>query len=535
MFNRFKLLATTTFVLASLYLSATTSATTTVEHGDTIHVLFIGNSLTYYNEMPQTFRRIVEATSPGVQVDVRYVAGDGLMLEDHWKSKWTQARLRERAWDYVVLQEQGGLSHWIRDNKSHPAPPESFDTHVDKFAQVAQSTGAKVVLYETAAVRPNEMSYVAWAYTQAANRTHAILAPAGEVFYAMGEKTRKELLPDGHPNPQGSCIVAATLASAMFNSKAQPLLDACGNGDSVLAASAPVIDDQLAKLGKPGAYNSPPTPTFEQAPSVRNGNKLDARGLAGTWYAKESGLPLSLGVRMALSGSGRRLSAMLDNYGANTRIGMRIDGLETDGGVLRLTSHGDGRVYHYILARHGDNLAGYAVASVNGAAAYTPVTFTREAHPDTHFATLERLQQTFDQQRRENGLDQALLDRYKALNDWLGSKELERLVMGSPMSGPWLAILTGSNYADLGNDALALEYFTFAVRHFPNSADAYGARGEQLEDMRRKREALPDLTRAALLLGSDHTGSAETDFGWRRDQIERELGNEPSAMSSASP
>src|ERR1700754_2866691 len=157
MFNRFKILATTTFVLGSLHLSATVSAATTVDHDNAIHVLFIGNSLTYYNEMPQTFRRIVEATTPGIHVDVRYVAGDGLMLEDHWKSKWTQARLRERAWDYVVLQEQGGLSHWIKDNKSHPAPPESFDTHVDKFAQVAQTAGAKVVLYETASVRPNEM------------------------------------------------------------------------------------------------------------------------------------------------------------------------------------------------------------------------------------------------------------------------------------------------------------------------------------------------------------------------------------------
>jgi hypothetical protein len=535
MFNRFMILATTTFALGSLHLSATVSAATAVEHDNTIHVLFIGNSLTYYNEMPQTFRRIVEATTPGVQVDVRYVAGDGLMLEDHWKSKWTQARLRERAWDYVVLQEQGGLSHWIKDNKSHPAPPESFDTHVDKFAQVAQSAGAKVVLCETAAVRPNEMSYIAWAYTQAAKRTHAILAPAGNVFYALGEKTRKELLPDGHPNPQGSCIVAATLASAMFKSKAGPLLGACGNSDSVVAASATVIDDQLAKIGEPGAYIVPPAPAFEPAPSVPAGDKLDARALAGTWFAKESGLPLSLGVRMALSGSGGRPSAILDNYGANTRIGMRIDGLETGGGVLRLTSHGDGRVYHYIVARHGDDLTGYAVASINGAANYAPVTFSWEADPDAHFATLEHLQQTFDQQRRESGLDQALLDRYKALAEWLGSKELERLVMGSPMSGPWLAILTGSNYADLGNDALALEYFTFAVRHFPSSTDAYGARGEQLEDMGRKREALPDLTRAALLLGNDHTGSAETDFGWRRDQIRKGLGGEPSAVSSALP
>jgi hypothetical protein len=41
---------------------------------------------------------------------------------------------------------------------------------------------------------------------------------------------------------------------------------------------------------------------------------------------------------------------------------LRVDGLETNGDVLRLTSHGDGRIYRYLLARKGDTLAGYAVA-----------------------------------------------------------------------------------------------------------------------------------------------------------------------------
>ncbi len=534
MYNRFKLLAAT-LALGTFCVPASASAEPALRHDDMIHVLFIGNSLTYYNEMPETFRRVVEAAEPGIHLDVRYVAADGLMLEDHWKSKWTQARLHERSWDYVVLQEQGGLSHWVQGGKSHPAPPESFDTHVDRFAKVAQASGAKVVLYETAAVRPNEMTYVSWAYTQAANRTHAILAPVGQVFYAMGEKTRKSLLPDGHPSPEGSCIVAATLAAAMFNAKAQPLLAACGNGQEVVTASAPVIDEELARIGRPGAYTSPPTPSFEQPPSVSAGERLDARTLAGAWYAKESGLPLSFGVRMALSGRGGRVSAALDNYGANTRIGMRVDGLKTNDDVLRLTSHGDGRIYRYLLARKGNTLTGYALASINGGTTYTPVTFTRMATPDTHFATLESLQQTFDRQRREDGLDSALQNRYKALDSWLGTKEVERFAMASPTSDPWYAILSGLNYADLGNDALALEYFSFAVRHFPDSADAYGARGEQLEDMGRKRDALPDLARAGTLLREGHIGKAESEFGWRRDQVKKALDEKAATGPAGAP
>jgi tetratricopeptide (TPR) repeat protein len=155
--------------------------------------------------------------------------------------------------------------------------------------------------------------------------------------------------------------------------------------------------------------------------------------------------------------------------------------------------------------------------------------------PGTHFATLESLQQTFDRQCRDDGLDSALQNRYKALDSWQGTKEVERFAMASPMSDPWYAILTGLNYVDLGNDVLALEYFSFAVRHFPDSADAYGARGEQLEDMGRKRDALPDLARAATLLREGHIGKAESEFGWRRDRVKKALDEKNATVPAGAP
>jgi tetratricopeptide (TPR) repeat protein len=147
------------------------------------------------------------------------------------------------------------------------------------------------------------------------------------------------------------------------------------------------------------------------------------------------------------------------------------------------------------------------------------VTFTRTSEPDDHFSHLAALQELFDHDRKSQGLDAALLARYKALDDWLGSAEVKRVAWADPASDAWYTLLTGQNYADLGNDALALEYYTFAVRHFPASYDAYGARGQLLERSGRYKEALPDLTRAAALLKADHRRDGETEYSWRRDRV----------------
>ncbi|MGN6480606.1 hypothetical protein [Luteibacter sp.] len=507
-----------------LAMNLSVSASTTDEHP--VSVLFIGNSLTYYNAMPATFARMVESTQPGMRLYVRSVASDGAMLEDHWKLDWTRTRLAERHWDFVVLQDQGALSRWVEDGKSHQAPPASLDAYVDKFARLARDAGSTVVLYETAPTGADRMPYIAWAYTQAANRERAILAPAGSVLYALDDDARKIMLPKGgggHPSPRGSCVIAATLASAMFRAPSQPMLDSCASGDEAVRAAGPLIDRQLVSMGQPGGYHVPAAPHFDPPPSVTPGQPVGVSDTAGRWYARESGLPMSFGVRLSFGKATVEPEVAIDNYGVNTRQGMRIDSVDRAHGLIRIDSHGDGRTYRYTLARHGNTLSGYLAAYVNGGTTYTPVSFVHRDAADGHFTRLDDLQGTFDRERKELGLDAALLGRYKALNAWLGTEEVKRVAWADPASDAWYALLTGQNYADLGNDTLALEYYTFAVRHFPKSYDAYGARGQLLERMGRFGEALPDLTRAAAMLAADHRSDGETEYSWRRDRVRQSL------------
>lgn len=67
-------------------------------------ILFIGNSLTFYNDMPAMFSEL--ARSGGHEVQVSTAAEGGWTLADHATSPATGAKLEEQVWDYVVLQEQ---------------------------------------------------------------------------------------------------------------------------------------------------------------------------------------------------------------------------------------------------------------------------------------------------------------------------------------------------------------------------------------------------------------------------------------------
>ncbi len=69
-----------------------------------LQVLFIGNSYTFYHDMPKTVAEI--ASSAGCQLEVAWATSGGYRLELHAQSAVTLAAIHERSWDVVVLQNQ---------------------------------------------------------------------------------------------------------------------------------------------------------------------------------------------------------------------------------------------------------------------------------------------------------------------------------------------------------------------------------------------------------------------------------------------
>jgi hypothetical protein len=73
---------------------------------DPVEILILGNSYTFYNDMPDLFRGLCEADDREVYVD--WIAPGGWSLRDHLFDAVSISRIYSRDWDHVVLQGSGG-------------------------------------------------------------------------------------------------------------------------------------------------------------------------------------------------------------------------------------------------------------------------------------------------------------------------------------------------------------------------------------------------------------------------------------------
>ena len=106
-------------------------------------ILFIGNSYTYVNDLPQTFAEI--ATAAGLSVAVSSVTKGGWTLEKHADpddecGARVYAAFAEEKFDYVILQEQS-----YRPIVNFPL----FASAVEKLVSMARANGATPILYAT--------------------------------------------------------------------------------------------------------------------------------------------------------------------------------------------------------------------------------------------------------------------------------------------------------------------------------------------------------------------------------------------------
>src|SRR4051812_3611120 len=96
----------------------------------TVRVLFIGNSLTYYNDLPQLFADFAKTAYPSLGVFVESVATPAQSLKGHWSDGDALRILQGTRWDYVVLQEKTSLptgAFLIGGAIQHELPKEFFD------------------------------------------------------------------------------------------------------------------------------------------------------------------------------------------------------------------------------------------------------------------------------------------------------------------------------------------------------------------------------------------------------------------------
>lgn len=195
-------------------------------------VLFVGNSLTYYNEMPQLFKGI--ATEKGHEVAVEAYTVGGAGLATLLPSEEVARLVGDGRWDKVVLQpgtsESAGLS------LTTAATAQVISQFVETLR--ATSPDAKVYLYEIGYGIPpgtgnGDYNYYLMAQGIILDSVRNIarlvgvpFAPAGECFrehYATNHDLMLHpVYNDIHPNLAGSYLVACAIFETLYEEPVAP-------------------------------------------------------------------------------------------------------------------------------------------------------------------------------------------------------------------------------------------------------------------------------------------------------------------------
>ncbi len=178
---------------------------------DELRVLFIGNSLTYTNDLPAMVAALAEATKQKRFI-YQSIALPDFSLQDHWNQGEARKAIAKQKWDFVVLQQ--GPS----------ALPESralLLEYARRFAADIRSMGAKPALYMVwpSVARFNDFDRVSESYRLAADEVNGALFPVGEAWRAAWRRDANLKLysPDGlHPSPAGSYLAALVIYEQLY-------------------------------------------------------------------------------------------------------------------------------------------------------------------------------------------------------------------------------------------------------------------------------------------------------------------------------
>lgn len=175
-----------------------------------VRILFVGNSLTYTNNLPQMVEE--EAKSRGIKVKSTTLAFPNYAIVDHWIDGELQKRIMSKGYDYVVVQQgpssqPEGRKMLIEDGALLKKLCDKYDTKLAYFMVWPSQT-----YYHT-------FDGVIKNHRDAAQQNEAILCPVGEAWKAYFDENDDFSLygTDGfHPSPKGSRLAAQVIVDTLL-------------------------------------------------------------------------------------------------------------------------------------------------------------------------------------------------------------------------------------------------------------------------------------------------------------------------------
>jgi hypothetical protein len=185
---------------------ASQSATGPRLAGEGRRILFVGNSLTYANDLPGIVQALADSAG-GDRLAVETVAGPDMALVDHWHEGTARREIARGGWEFVVLQ-QGPSS--VEANR------DSLRMFTARFAAGIAKVSARPALYAVwpTAGRQQDFPRAIESYTLAASDVNGLLFPVASAWLAAWQRdaTLQLYASDGlHPTITGSYLAALVI------------------------------------------------------------------------------------------------------------------------------------------------------------------------------------------------------------------------------------------------------------------------------------------------------------------------------------
>jgi PKD repeat protein len=199
---------------------------------DTIRVLFLGNSYTQGNNLPQLVEDL--STAEGKTLITNRNTPGGHTLDGHSTNTSSLQKIRQGNWDYVVLQEQSQIPtiDFYRYGFMYPAAERLSDSikkynpcaNVVMFMTWGRQLGGQQCDGSGSHCSPVFMDFshmqdsLESAYTQIADSINAYVAPVGISWKSVIEDTSIVLhtADQSHPNLNGSYLAACTFYATFW-------------------------------------------------------------------------------------------------------------------------------------------------------------------------------------------------------------------------------------------------------------------------------------------------------------------------------
>ena len=146
---------------------------------ESLKVPFVGNSLTYYHDMPAIMIGLIRQEQPDRPLKVAMLTGPGASLQDHYRSGKLKAVLQEHGpWDWVVLQEKGGVPL---------AQPEAVRHYTRLLAKQVRKSGARPIVYVDW-LNPTISESNAIGYHAIARHLQIEVVPVSDIWHACAKR-----------------------------------------------------------------------------------------------------------------------------------------------------------------------------------------------------------------------------------------------------------------------------------------------------------------------------------------------------------